>query len=635
MNLVSLGGVCLRYGANTVLDGVDLNVMRGESVALIGRNGCGKTSLLGVIAGTVVPDGGRVERMRGLRAAYLPQEVPGNLCGTAYSVVAGGLGETGSMMARYAELSSVRAKGESNAEEMASLSARISEGGLWDADSKIRAVLEILEMPPDLEMSDASAGIRRRALLGRGIVSRPDILLLDEPTNHLDIDSVLWLEKFLKTQVETLVFVSHDRTFLGRVTDRVVEIDRGKLVAFDCGFDEFMRRRDAVCRARERSEAVFDKKLAREEEWLRRGVKARRTRNEGRVRELERLREIRRGRREKPGVVNFCAQDSLSGGQKVLDVKGVSLSFGGVPIVKDFSTTIFRGDKIGIIRRNGVGKTSLLNVLLGNIKPDCGSVVRGTSFRVAYFDQLRSELDDNAKVFDFVGGGSDFVEVNGQKQSVMGYLQNFLFEPRRALCDIGTLSGGEKSRLMLAKMFASPANLLVLDEPTNDLDLQTIDVLEKSLADFKGTVLLVSHDRAFLNNVVNGVFCLDGNGKIVELAGGYDEWENFRPRFSSCAPQVADLRPAKPAPNTGAPRKFTNREREELKSLPSRIEAVEAERGKLSAKLQDQKFVMENFDKLEGINARLRELAAEDDALMERWAELEERRMLIENLKRK
>lgn len=638
MSLISLCSVSLKYGLKPLLVDADLSVQAGDSIALVGRNGCGKTSLLKLIAGLNEPDAGRVERMKSTTAAYLPQDVPLDLSGSAYAVVADGLGETGRLLARHMELSNRSESGcEAERREFDTLSAKLDELDAWDADSKIRAVIDRLEISPDIEMSSASAGLKRRALLGRGLVSNPDILLLDEPTNHLDIDSVLWLEKFLKSCGKTLVFVSHDRAFLRNLATSVVEVDRGKLIAFDCGFDEFMRRRDELLAARERNEAVFDKKLAQEEAWLRRGIKARRTRNEGRVRELMKLREIRKARIGSAGDLNLRVQEAEHCGRKVLDVKDISFSYGEKPVVKDFSTTIFRGDKIGIIGRNGIGKTTLLNLLLGSLKPDSGEVVRGTSLQIGYFDQLRNDLDDNMRLCDFVGGGSDFVTVNGAKQNVMGYLQNFLFEPSKILSEIGTLSGGEKNRLMLAKMFATPANVLVLDEPTNDLDMPTIDILENALADFNGTVLLVSHDRAFLDDIVTGVFCFGENGEIRELVGGYDEWEKFKAaeaaaREAKQPRQSAPIQPEQPRKRTD---KFTNKEREELETLPSRIEAVEAERAELAAKLEDQNFVVANFDKLADINRRIEELDAEDSRLMDRWAELEERREAIENAKRK
>ena len=635
MSLISLSNVSLKFGVKVLLDGADLNILEGDSVALVGRNGTGKTSLLKLVAGLNVPDSGRVERLKTVKTAYLPQDVPVDLRGSAYDVAAEGLGEVGLKLSRYRRLLAEIEAGAAHTDEFDALSLELDALDAWSVDSKIRAVLERLEISPELDVASASAGLKRRALLGRGLVSAPDILLLDEPTNHLDIDSVLWLEKFLKSCGKTLVFVSHDRAFLRNLANRVVEVDRGKLIAFDCGFDEFVRRRDELLAARERNEAVFDKKLAQEEAWLRKGVKARRTRNEGRVRELMRLREIRRARREKIGDVNLRVQEAAAGGQKVLDVKNVSFSYGGSPIVKNFSTTVFRGDKIGIIGRNGIGKTTLLNILLGTLKPDSGEVVNGTSLQVAYFDQLRNGLDDGMRLCDFVGGGSDFVTVNGAKQNVMGYLQNFLFEPSQTLSDIGTLSGGEKNRLMLAKMFATPANVLVLDEPTNDLDMQTIEILESALVNFDGTILLVSHDREFLNDIVSGVFCFGEDGSVSELVGGYDEWEKFR------ASQAASKRAAKtekpavseksaaPAPKRRD--KFTNREREELETIPAKIEALEAERAELAAKLEDQNFVVSNFDKLEAINARMQEIDAEDERLMTRWAELEERRSEMKN----
>lgn len=635
MSLISLSNVSLKFGVKVLLDGADLNILEGDSVALVGRNGTGKTSLLKLVAGLNVPDSGRVERLKTVKTAYLPQDVPVDLRGSAYDVAAEGLGEVGLKLSRYRRLLAEIEAGAAHTDEFDALSLELDALDAWSVDSKIRAVLERLEISPELDVASASAGLKRRALLGRGLVSAPDILLLDEPTNHLDIDSVLWLEKFLKSCGKTLVFVSHDRAFLRNLANRVVEVDRGKLIAFDCGFDEFVRRRDELLAARERNEAVFDKKLAQEEAWLRRGVKARRTRNEGRVRELMRLREIRRARREKIGDVNLRVQEAAAGGQKVLDVKNVSFSYGGSPIVNNFSTTVFRGDKIGIIGRNGIGKTTLLNILLGTLKPDSGEVVNGTSLQVAYFDQLRNGLDDGMRLCDFVGGGSDFVTVNGAKQNVMGYLQNFLFEPSQILSDIGTLSGGEKNRLMLAKMFATPANVLVLDEPTNDLDMQTIEILESALVNFDGTILLVSHDREFLNDIVSGVFCFGEDGSVSELVGGYDEWEKFR------ASQAASKRAAKtekpavseksaaPAPKRRD--KFTNREREELETIPAKIEALEAERAELAAKLEDQNFVVSNFDKLEAINARMQEIDAEDERLMTRWAELEERRSEMKN----
>lgn len=628
MSLISLSDVSLRFGVKPLLDSANLNIQQGDFMALVGRNGAGKTSLLKLIAGLIQADSGLVERVKSVKAAYLPQDVPTNLKGSVYSVVASGIGEIGGLLCRYKDLLA-RIESEHTHEEQAefdSLVAKLNDLSAWDVNSKIMSVIERLEIDAELEVSSASAGLKRRALLGRELASDPDILLLDEPTNHLDIDSVLWLEKFLKSCGKTLVFVSHDRDFLRNLANRVVEVDRGKLIAFDCKFDEFISRRDELLAARERNEAVFDKKLAQEEAWLRQGIKARRTRNEGRVRELMKLRQIRAERREKLGQVNIRVQEQNGGGQKVLDVKNISKSYGGTSIIKDFSTTIFRGDKIGIIGRNGIGKTTLLNILLGSLKADNGEVLCGTSLKISYFDQLRKELDDNMRLFDFIGGGADFVSVNGAKQNVMGYLQNFLFSPEQALSDIGTLSGGEKNRLMLAKMFSVPANVLVLDEPTNDLDMPTIDILENALMNFDGTVLLVSHDRSFLNNIVNCVFCFDEGGEIVELAGGYDEWAKYKERKAEqLAKKATQTAKSQVSQDLKKRTKLSNKERAELESIPNRIEEIEAERAELSAKLEDSEFVVANFDKLEAINKRLVELNAEDEYLMQRWEELDAR----------
>ncbi len=629
MSLISISDVSLKFGLKPLLKSANLNIQQGDFMALVGRNGAGKTSLLKLIAGILQPDLGLVERIKNLRTAYLPQDVPLGLTGSVYEVVASGLGELGLLLCRYKTLL-FKMESEHTEKEHAEFDAlvgKLNDISAWDTDSKIMSIIERLEIKAELDVQSASAGIKRRALLGRELASNPDILVLDEPTNHLDIDSVLWLEKFLKSCGKTVVFVSHDREFLHNLATRVVEVDRGTLISFDCPFDEFIARRDELLAARERNEAVFDKKLEQEEAWLRRGIKARRTRNEGRVRELMKMRDIRRERREKVGQVNIRLQEQSGGGQKVLDVKNISKSYSNIPIIRDFSTTVFRGDKIGIIGRNGIGKTTLLNILLGSLKPDSGEVVCGTSLKVSYFDQLRGKLNDSMRLFDFIGDGGDFVTINGAKQNVMGYLQNFLFSPEQILSDIGTLSGGEKNRLMLAKMFSVPANVLVLDEPTNDLDMPTIDILENALMNFDGTVLLVSHDRSFLNNIVNCVFCFDEGGEIVELVGGYDEWANYKEKkLASSATKQSQQKSQKEQEVEPKKRaKLSNKERAELERIPVRIEEIEAERAELSAKLEDSEFVVSNFDKLDSINKRLSELEAEDEFLMSRWEELDAR----------
>lgn len=611
MGLISLSKVTLGYGGRVLLDAADLSVERGDRMSLIGRNGCGKTTLLKIMAGILRPDSGLVERAKNLSAAYLPQEVPTGLRGSVYAVIAGGLGEAG-------RLAALRRGGGSDGEEPGE---GLSEA--WAADAKILETADRLELDPSLDVSEASAGLKRRALLGAGLVSNPDLLLLDEPTNHLDIDSAVWLEKFLKNCGKTAVFVSHDRSFLRGLSTRVAEVDRGKLIAFDCGFDKFVLLRDGLLAAREREEAEFDKKLAKEEAWLRRGVKARRTRNEGRVRELMRLREIRASRVSRAGLAEIGAQEFSGSGQKVLEVKNLTVSYGGSPVVKNFSATVYRGDKIGIIGRNGAGKTTLLNAMLGRIAPDSGEVSEGAGVKVAYFDQLRAGLDPASTPFDFVGGGSEYVEVNGKRRHVAGYLQSFLFDPARMTTQIGSLSGGEKNRLMLAKIFSSPANLLVFDEPTNDLDIETIEILESALVSFPGTILIVSHDRDFLNNIVSGAFCFGEGGEIVEIVGGYDEWEKFRARRVAEAGKPPSLKPSAVPAQPKRRSKLSNREREELENIPGLIERLEAEAAEISGNLADPGFVIANASNIAGINARLAEIRAEDERLMARWEELE------------
>lgn len=629
MGLISLNKVSLRYGLRTLLDEADLSVERGDRMSLIGRNGCGKTTLLKMIAGIVRPDSGTVERVKNLTSAYLPQDVPSDLTGSVFGVLASGLGLAGKAAAAHRKIEAGKAS-EAERGEFEEISRGVAESEIWAADVKILETSDRLELDPLQDTRSASAGLKRRALLGVGIISDPDVLLLDEPTNHLDIDSVVWLEKFLKSCGKTMVFVSHDRTFLRNLSTRVTEVDRGKLIAFDCGFDKFLLNRDELLAARERNEAEFDKKLAKEEAWLRRGIKARRTRNEGRVRELMRLRDLRRARVERQGLVELKTQDFTESGQKVLDLKNISLSYGGKQIIKNFSATIFRGDKIGIIGRNGCGKTTLLNIMLGKIKPDSGEVSEGTGLKIAYFDQLRGELDPKSTPFEFIGGGGEYVTVNGQRKYVVGYLQSFLFDSSRVMTQIGSLSGGEKNRLMLAKVFSTPANLIVLDEPTNDLDMETIEILENALVSFSGTILIVSHDREFLNNIVNGVFCFGDDGNIIELVGGYDEWEKYRAENSAPA-KAASAKKAESLPQQPKRRsKLTNREREELEKIPEMIEKLEAESAELAEKLSDSEFVVANVDKLEEINARIEWIKSEDARLMSRWEELEELRASLE-----
>ncbi len=620
MSLLSLNEVSLRYSAHILLDCAYMSVEESDRLAIIGRNGCGKTTLLKIIAGIIPQDSGLVESKKGLKVAYMPQEVPTDLSGSVYSVIAGGLGDMGRHLARYKELLAIinLEHTKNQQEEFDNILHKLEADNAWSLDSKISETIDRLELDASLDVATLSAGLKRRVLLGRELVCNPDILLLDEPTNHLDIDSVIWLEKFLKTCGKTLVFVSHDREFLQNLANRVVEVDRGRLISFDCSFKEFLKRKEDLLKAEEQNNMAFDKKLAKEEAWLRQGVKARRTRNEGRVRNLLKLREFRRVRRNVQGVAKLQIQSAIPSGEKVLDVKNLNVSYAEKSVIKDFSTTIFGGDKIGIVGRNGVGKTTLLNALLGKIAINSGEVVCGTKLQIAYFDQLRQTLDPKMRLFEFVGEGSDFIEAEGQKQNVMGYLQNFLFEPEQIRGEIAALSGGEKNRLLLAKLFTRPANVLVLDEPTNDLDIETLEILESALVNFAGTILLVSHDRAFLNNIVTGLFCFEDDGKIIELVGGYDDWENYRNQKQSLKPTISE-KPKVKAQEPKRKEKLNNKERAELEAIPSKIKALEDEEKEISEKLQDVEFLTKNAAQISTLEQRIEEIRKEDETLFERW----------------
>ncbi len=622
MSLISFSQVSLKFDTHVLLDNADLTLAEGDRLAIVGRNGCGKTSLLKLMGGFIKPDSGLIEFLNGIKVAYLQQEVPTNLSGKVFDIVSQGLGENGKKLVRYRQLfENLKNLSSQEHDEFDKLSHFLNEHG-YALEAQVNEIIDRLEIDPESYAQDLSAGLKRRVLLGRELAASPDVLLLDEPTNHLDIDSVLWLEKFLKNCGKTLAFVSHDRTFLENLATRVVGVDRGSLIAFDCEFKEFLRRRDELLETWDKRDAAFDKKLAKEEAWLRQGVKARRTRNEGRVKELMRLRKIREARRSKSGVLGINLQEAERTGQKVMTVENISVRFGDKKIINDFSTIIYAGDKIGIIGKNGAGKTTLLNTLLGKLQPNSGTVKYGTNLQIAYFDQLRDELNPKQTPFDFIGGGGDFVFINGQKQNVQGYLQNFLFTPEQIRGEIALLSGGERNRLMLAKLFSTPANVIVLDEPTNDLDMETIEVLEATLVSFKGTIMLVSHDRAFLNNIVTAVMGFDNNGEIVEIVGGYDEWNAHKQRKTELSKQkIAEMQPAQKPKQLRS--KLSNKERQELEEIPQIIARHEAEQKEISEKLQSADFIINNPNLIPELEARLREIETEDERLFERWSELD------------
>jgi len=622
--LLTLRNLSLAFGGPPLFDGITLQIAEGERLCLLGRNGTGKSTLLKVIAGELPADSGEIHRRQGLKTALVTQEVPPGLDGKVFELVAAGLGDATALLADYHHLT--QRLGESADTALLSrldvLQRRMEESGAWNLHQEVERVLSRLSLDADAPFATLSGGTKRRVLLARALVSAPDILLLDEPTNHLDIDTILWLEEFLLRHVRTLVFVTHDRAFARRLANRVAELDRGRLYAFSCAYDEFVERREALLEAEVARQALFDKKLAQEEAWIRQGIKARRTRNEGRVRALKKLREERRQRRERLGTAKLNLQETERSGALVAEIEKVSYAWEGRPLIRDFSTTILRGDRIGIIGPNGAGKTTLLRLLLGDLEPQAGRVRLGTRREVLYFDQLREQLDPDTTVQACVADGNDSVVVNGHSRHVIGYLQDFLFSPERARSPVRILSGGERNRLLLAKLFTKPANVLVLDEPTNDLDAETLELLEELLADFAGTLLLVSHDREFLNRTVTSTLVLDGNGKVEEFVGGYDDWQRQALVAQAAAPAKKPA-PDKPKPARERPRKLTFKENQELAALPERIAALEAEQATLHATLADPTFYRDAGAEVGRLNARLAELEGELEEAYGKWEELE------------
>ncbi len=595
MALISLRDVCIAFGGPCLLEMVNLQIERGERVCLLGRNGTGKSTLLKVVNGDLPPDRGEAWRAQGVRTAYLSQAVPLDLNGRVQDVIARGWDATP------------------------------SEG--WQREHQIDKVISQMGLNADAECATLSAGLKRRVLLAQGLARAPDLVLLDEPTNHLDIESIAWLEDFLLRYGGTLLFVTHDRMFLRKLATRIIELDRGQLSNWNCDYDTFLVRKQAALDNEATERALFDKKLSKEETWVRQGVRARRTRNEGRVRALELMRRQRRERRERIGTVRMATQDSERSGQLVIETEKVSYAFGDRAIVKSLTTTIMRGDKVGIIGPNGAGKTTLLRVLLGELLPTSGTVRHGTRLTIAYFDQMRAQLDEDQSAWDNISPGSDHVVINGEARHVIGYLQDFLFEPERVRLAVRVLSGGERNRLLLAKMFTQPANVLVLDEPTNDLDAETLDLLEELLAAYSGTLLLVSHDRAFLNNVVTSVLALSGDGSVGEYAGGYDDWVRQRKAAEPIKRELAKSETPRRAPDPGRLSYKAQREREamrqELENMPHRIQALENEQHEFAQAMTTAEFYKQSASEIVQANERLRSLADELTVAYTRWDELE------------
>ncbi|TAN39345.1 MAG: ATP-binding cassette domain-containing protein [Nitrospirae bacterium] len=626
MALLSLQEVRLAFGGPELLAGVTLHIGQGERVCLVGRNGAGKSSLLKIISGTITPDSGEVIRQRGARIAYLEQEVPRDLSGTVFAVVSAELGMF-RLLSEYHALSSRPGLAEdaSGMAELQRLQHAIESAGGWQTSHRIDDILSRLRLDPDASFAELSGGYKRRVLLARALVSEPDLLLLDEPTNHLDIESIGWLEEFLTGFRGSLLFITHDRRFLRALASRILELDRGRITDWPGDYETYLARRQAELDAEATQSALFDKKLSQEEAWIRQGIKARRTRNEGRVRALKKLRSERLARREQTGSAVMNINEAERSGRLVLEATGIGQSYEGRPLIRDFSTVVMRGDKIGIIGPNGAGKTSLLRILLGETEPSTGSVRLGTRLEVIYFDQQREQLDDNRSVAENVGDGYDSVTVNGRSRHIIGYLGDFLFPPERARLPVRVLSGGERNRALLAKLFTKPSNVLVLDEPTNDLDADTLELLEEMLIDYTGTVFLVSHDREFLNNIVTSTIVFEGDGRLAEYVGGYDDW--LRQRDEPKPQPVRAKEAARPekarSKQPARPRVLTFKERKELDALPPLIEALEAERTRLYDMLADPEFYRQDGSRIPEAKARIQELEEEISAGYERWELLE------------
>ena len=625
MPMLRLENVSLAYGHLPLLSHVELQVELGERVCVVGRNGAGKTTLFRVIMGTASADEGEIWRADTLRVAHLEQEVPPDTEQTIFEVVAGGLGELGSVLSQYHRL--VQGAGiekHDSLDELARLQSRIESLGGWNVNQKVETVLTRLSLPEHVRLSDCSGGTRRQVMLARALVSDPDLLLLDEPTNHLDINAITWLEKYLENYRGALMFITHDRTFVRRLATRVVELDRGKLVSFPGDFDAYLRKKDELLDIEERANAKFDKQLAEEEAWIRRGIKARRTRNEGRVRALQVMRHEKAERLEAQEKARFGIDSGALSGRLVVDVRSVSFRFGENVIIRDLSTRILRGDRVGIIGPNGSGKSTLLRLVLGELKPDRGEVVLGTQLQVAYFDQHRRTLDPNKTVRENLSD-SDYVSVRGRSRHVIGYLKDFLFPSTRIDSPVRALSGGERNRLLLAKIFTQSANMMVLDEPTNDLDVDTLELLEELLAAYEGTLLLVSHDRTFLDNVVTSTLVFEGEGKFLEYAGGYEDWERYQrqiPPANSRAQRTATATAvAVPVKSRSFEkrRRLSYKEQRELDQLPAKIEALEAEQVELHARMGSGDFYRQSSDKIAAAVERLGAVQCELELHYERW----------------
>lgn len=629
MPLLRLDNASLHYGNLALLDSVDFSITRGSKIGLLGRNGAGKTTLLKVLAGEIVPDSGERWLRPGTRIAWLKQILPDADDQTVYDVVASGLAETGRLLAEYHHL--IQAEDLTDMSALSRVQQKLEAQDGWRLQQRVETTITQLDLPADASMSELSGGWRRRVALAQALVSKPDILLLDEPTNHLDIPAIQWLEEQLRNFKGALILITHDRRFLQNVANWMAELDRGHLTLWQGDYQGFLRHREQQLQAEERANELFDKKLAQEEVWIRQGIKARRTRNEGRVRALKALRDERGERRERMGSAGFGVDDAARSGKIVAELEHIGHRFDDNQVINDFSTIIQRGDRIGIVGANGAGKTTLVRILLGELKPTSGNVSLGTKLEVAYSDQLREHLDPEKNLIDNVCGGQEFIEIGSRRRHAISYLGDFLFSPDRVRMPVKALSGGEQNRAVLARLFSKSANLLVLDEPTNDLDIETLELLEEILLTFDGTVLLVSHDRNFMDNVITSLMVLDGRGNVNEYVGGFSDWEarggslsearagtSKKVEMSVAETAVSEVKP------TGAKKpKLSYKDQRELGNLPGKIEKLEKQQTQLEAQLSEPGFYQSGNEQVQRVTRELAEVQAKLEAAFGRWGELE------------
>jgi ATP-binding cassette subfamily F protein uup len=636
MPLLTLESACLAFGHHTLLDHVDLQLDTGERIGLIGRNGGGKSSLLRIIAGEIKPDDGRIWRTPGLKLAYVPQEPALDPALTVFEEVSKGLGKVSQVLLHYHEASHLLGDGMGDTEALLSrlqdLQAEVEAQDGWRIQARVETAIDKLDLPPDALVGQLSGGQKKRVALARALVVSPDVLLLDEPTNHLDFSSIEWLEGLLKDFAGSVLFVTHDRRFLNNVATRIVELDRGKLASFPGDFAEYQRKKLEMLEVEAVHNQKFDKVLAQEEVWIRKGIQARRTRNEGRVRRLEALRIERADRREKMGTVNLNVDEGAKSGRMVAELEHVSKRYGDKIIIDDFSCRIMRGDRVGLLGPNGAGKSTLLKLILGELPPDSGDVRLGTKLEVAYFDQLREQLDEEATLIDTISQGSDFIDIGETRKHVISYLEDFLFAPQRARSPVKSLSGGERNRLLLARLFTRPANVLILDEPTNDLDIETLELLESLLQNYSGTLFLVSHDREFLDNVVTQVIAFEGNGILREYVGGYEDWVRAKGYLKAAAKEQAaksqQIAPSKAREVREQPTriKLDYKEIRELDELPQKIELLEREQAAITCQLDTADFYLNQPEKARSLHERFAKIEEELMNCLARWEELEAKR---------